>query len=429
MSEWKKYKLKEICQKITDGSHSSPQAQSDGYPMFSVKDMLEFGFDYSKCKYISLNDFLTLKQNDCVPLKGDVLVAKDGSYLKQIFVCKETKEEGILSSIAIFRPNNIVDSYFLCYLLKSPEVFNYISNNCVSGSALPRIVLKDFKEVSLRVPSRETQDKIVDILKSLDDKIEVNRRINENLEQQAQALFKSWFVDFEPFKDQPFVESELGMIPEGWRVAHYDDIIETTISGDWGKEKPEGNYIHKVACIRGCDFQDIKNGLRGKTPERYILEKNYQSKHFKDNDILVEISGGTPTVSTGRVCPVSKLLIDKFEQNIVCTNFCRLVRPKRNHGAFLYYSWIHKYNNKVMFGYENGTSGIKNFRIKDFISIEPVVIPSEEAIFEFQSLIDIYQMKMQMNGSVSQKLASLRDTLLPHLMSGELEIQDIEQSL
>ena len=154
--------------------------------------------------------------------------------------------------------------------------------------------------------------------------------------------------------------------------------------------------------------------------------KNFQTKHFKDKDILVEISGGTATVSTGRVCPVSQLLIDKFNEDIVCTNFCRLVRPKCNYGAFLYYSWLYKYNNKVMFGYENGTSGIKNFRIKDFTALEPVVIPSEKALLSFQSMIDKMQMKLQMNGSESQKLATFRDTLLPKLMSGELKVNEVE---
>ena len=249
---------------------------------------------------------------------------------------------------------------------------------------------------------------------------------NDNLEQQAQALFKSWFVDFEPFMDGEFVESEMGMIPKGWRVGVYDDIILETISGDWGKEKAEGNYTHKVACIRGCDFQDIKNGLRGKTPERFILEKNFQNKYFCDKDMLVEISGGTATVSTGRVCPVSQQLIDKYNGDVVCTNFCKLVRPKKGYGAYLYYSWFNKYNNKVMFGYENGTSGIKNFRIKDFTSIEPVVLPPLEKIQEFQNVIDFIQKQIQTRGTESQNLAQLRDTLLPRLMSGEMEVNEIE---
>ena len=212
------------------------------------------------------------------------------------------------------------------------------------------------------------------------------------------------------------------MIPQGWKVGRYNDMIESIVAGDWGKEKPEGNYIHKVACIRGCDFQDIKNGLRGKTPERYILEKNYQNKHFKDKDILVEISGGTQNVSTGRICPISQTLIDKYKKDIVCTNFCKLLRPVVNFSAYLYYSWQYKYNCKVMFGYENGTSGIKNFLIKDFISKEPVIIPTEDVVKKFQVFIDKIHLFTQTRGTESQKLSKLRDTLLPKLMSGEIKV-------
>ena len=91
------------------------------------------------------------------------------------------------------------------------------------------------------------------------------------------------------------------MIPEGWKVGRYDGIIVGTIAGGWGKEKSGGNYLYEVTCIRGCDFQDIKNGLRGNAPTRFILEKNFKNKRFVSNDILVEISGGTQTISTGRV--------------------------------------------------------------------------------------------------------------------------------
>ena len=361
---------------------------------------------------------------------GDTIMARITPCLengKHAYVSCLDKGEvayGSTEYIVIRGRKDISDNAFVYYLSHYPNFKNAAIKSMVGTSGRQRAQVDVLENLIMTLPSLGEQRVIASFLKSLDDKIEVNRKINENLEQQAQALFKSWFVDFEPFKNGEFVESELGMIPKGWRVGRYDDIIESTISGDWGKEKPEGNYTHKVACIRGCDFQDIKNGLRGKTPERFILEKNFQTKHFKDKDVLVEISGGTATVSTGRVCPVSQLLIDKFNDDIVCTNFCRLVRPRNNYGAYLYYSWLYKYNNKVMFGYENGTSGIKNFRIKDFISLEPVVIPSEEALLAFQSMIDKLQMKLQMNGSESQKLATLRDTLLPKLMSGELNVFD-----
>ena len=167
-------------------------------------------------------------------------------------------------------------------------------------------------------------------------------------------------------------------------------------------------------------------GVRGKTPERYILEKNYQAKRLIDNDVIVEISGGTSTISTGRVCLINDDLLGKYNNDIVCTNFCKVVRPIQSYGAYLYYSWKYKYDCRVMFGYENGTSGIKNFQISDFLSKEPVIIPSEYSIKEFQMIIDTLQNNIQTNGSEIMKLESLRDSLLPKLMSGELEINEID---
>ena len=394
--------------------------------MFSVKDMLEYGFDYSKCKRISEIDFNKMKSSGCVPQKGDVLVAKDGSFLKQIFVCEETMDEAILSSIAIFRPDTSkVCPEYLCYLIKSPKVYDYISKNCVSGSALPRIVLKAFKEVELDIPSLDMQKSIVARLKCIDDKIRINNRINHNLEEQAQALYKSWFVDFEPFRGGNFVNSELGMIPEGWRVGCYNDIISSTVSGDWGKDREVGNYTHKVSCIRGCDFADVSSGIRGKTPERFVLEKNFQNKRLLDKDIIVEISGGTPTVSTGRICLVSDNLLDKYSGNIVCTNFCRVIRPCSGYSSYVFYSWLDKYNSRVMFGYENGTSGIKNFQISDFMEKEPVIIPPQTVIAQFQTIVDVYQAVIQRNGNERMECETVRDALLPKLMSGELKINDL----
>lgn len=402
MEEWKEYKLGEICGIFTGKKDVNQTTQNGEYPFFSCAPN-----PYKSSEYIYDGNAIIVAGNGSFTGRVSFYKGKFDLY-QRTYACTPIIED--------------LDFDFLYYYMKTFFEPKFMGGT--RGSSIPYIVRGDLANFVVELPSLILQQRISSIFKSLDDKIDVNRRINENLEQQAQVLFKSWFVDFEPFKDQPFVESELGMIPQGWRVGRYDDIIDATISGDWGKEHPEGNYIHKVACIRGCDFQDIKNGLRGKTPERFILEKNFQAKHFKDKDILVEISGGTATVSTGRVCPVSQLLIDKFCANIVCTNFCRLVRPKNKYGAYLYYSWLYKYNNKVMFGYENGTSGIKNFRIKDFTALEPVVIPSEEAMSSFQSLVDKLQMKMQINGSESQKLATLRDTLLPRLMSGELKVQN-----
>ena len=420
MEEWKEYKYIDLCSLIGGGTPKTSESSYWGgeIPWLSVKD---FGTDR---KYVYTTEKTITKEgleNSSTKLlqKDDIIISARGTIgAMAMIVCPMAFNQSCFG----IRGNELVDKDFLYYLTKT-KIAELQKNS--HGSVFETITRDTFAKLNCNIPTLKKQKDISFILSSLDNKIEVNRRINDNLEQQAQALFKSWFVDFEPFKDGEFVESELGMIPKGWKVGRYDDIIDTTISGDWGKEHPVGNYTHQVACIRGCDFQDIKNGLRGNTPERYILEKNFQAKHFKDKDILVEISGGTATVSTGRVCPISQMLIDKYNQDIVCTNFCRLVRPKSNYGAYLYYSWLFKYNKKVMFGYENGTSGIKNFRIKDFTALEPVLIPSEDALKSFQEIIDKLQMKLQVNGSESQKLATLRNTLLPRLMSGELKVNEI----
>ena len=178
-----KYKLEDICLKITDGSHYSPSDDiSSDIPMLSVKDMEEFDFNYNNCKHISEEEYDKMLRNDCVPKLYDVLVSKDGSYLKEMFVNEKETKKAILSSIAIFRPNQeIVDPYFLCYLLKTPMILNYVKDNCVSGSALPRIILRDFKGIELEIPNLEIQKKIVKIIKNINSKIRNDNEINNNL--------------------------------------------------------------------------------------------------------------------------------------------------------------------------------------------------------------------------------------------------------
>ena len=168
-SNWTEVSLDDVCTRITDGSHYSPaDVPNAPYPMYSVKDMETYGFNSSSCKHITAEEFLKMQKNDCVPRLNDILVAKDGSYLKEIFICSEEKEEAILSSIAIFRPNTeIIMPEILLYLLKQPSVRKDVGDNYVSGSALPRIVLKDFKKYTFLLPPMEEQIKIGSMLHAI----------------------------------------------------------------------------------------------------------------------------------------------------------------------------------------------------------------------------------------------------------------------
>lgn len=182
--------LGDICSKVTDGSHFSPKDDpTSSIPMLSVKDMREFDFDLTSCKHICEDDYDKMVVNDCVPQVNDILVAKDGSYLKEIFICNKQRKLAILSSIAIFRPNTtVIHPEILLAFLKSPRVLQEVRDNYVSGSALPRIVLKDFKKLVLALPDMDTQKLIAPLFTSIREQIAVNVAQNKYLTQLRDAL-------------------------------------------------------------------------------------------------------------------------------------------------------------------------------------------------------------------------------------------------
>ncbi len=237
------------------------------------------------------------------------------------------------------------------------------------------------------------------------------------MEQQAQALFKAWFVDFEPFG---------GVMTDDWRMGTFSEIIESTLGGDWGKEAPTGNYTERVFCIRGADIPEVKAGNKGKMPTRYILPKNFSNKKLVADDIVVEISGGSPTQSTGRVAAISQSLLDRYDSGMICTNFCRAIKPCEGYSNFLYYYWQYLYDRKVFFSYENGTTGIKNLDLSGFIETEPIIIPSVQALDEFNCIVSAFYSQIFENGQENEHLATVRDTLLPKLMNGEIDVSTVQ---
>ena len=194
-SEWNTSAIANICKVVTDGSHTSPKSVSHGKYMVSVKDFTPYGFDFNGCRQISFADYEKLKSSGCVPQKGDILIGKDGArYFEDIIIYNQDEAPALLSSIAILRcdEEKVIPEY-LYYLLKTPSFKKDVKDNYGSGSAIPRIILKDFKRMKVKYPSIEKQRQIVSILHDLDAKIFNNQKVNDNLEQQAAALFSSLY--------------------------------------------------------------------------------------------------------------------------------------------------------------------------------------------------------------------------------------------
>ena len=415
--EMKKYKLENLCTKITDGSHYSPVAVESGYPMFSVKDMEEFGFSYTDVKLISEDDFQKMCENDCVPQKNDVLVAKDGSYLKEAFVCMKTKKEAILSSIAIFRPNiKLVNPYYLAYLFKTPNVYNYVTNGCVSGTALPRIVLKAFKQIEVFIPSLKQQNNVVSVLSSLDDKIALNKKINAKLEAMAKRLYDYWFVqfDFPNEEGKPYKSSDGKMeynatlkrdIPAGWEVGNLYEIADYINGLACQNYRPQDEEIF----LPVIKIKEMHEGITSDTekvsatiPEKYIIF---------DGDILFSWSATLEVmIWTGgkgglnqhifKVVPKSYFTKEYVFQQLssYIVNFQKMAEAR-----------------KTTMGHITS----------DHINQSRIVIPPKEVINAFsEKTLPIFDYQLTIQKEI-QKLTKLRDRLLPLLMNGQVEVEGI----
>ena len=205
------------------------------------------------------------------------------------------------------------------------------------------------------------------------------------------------------------------------------DYISKTIGGDWGKENSEGNNNTKVNCVRGADIPSMEYGNKGNAPVRYILEKNYKSKKLVPNNIIIEVSGGSPMQSTGRTAYITKNILDMYDSPLLCTNFCRVIEAKKNILApFVYMNLKLMYEDNIFFNWENGTTGIKNLALNDMLSNLEVKSPNENDLNSYYVLFNNIMNKIANNSNENFKLGQLRDTLLPKLMNGEIDLENIE---
>lgn len=170
---------------------------------------------------------------------------------------------------------------------------------------------------------------------------------------------------------------------------------------------------------------EIKVGNKGKIPTRYILPKNFTTKHLTAGDIVVEISGGSPTQSTGRCIAITQSLLDRYDSAMVCTNFCKTIKPKEGYSLFIYYYWKYLYNKGVFFSYENGTTGIKNLDYLSFIKTENILIPPADKVIAFDDYCKSIFNQIFANGEQNEHLSVMRDSVLPQLMSGELDASNV----
>ena len=264
-------RLEEICSLITDGSHFSPEDEGVGYPMFSVKDMTPNGFNISGCKKIGEEAYKKLVANGCKPLNDDVVVAKDGSYLKTAFVIKGNPEITLLSSIAILRPKiDLVVPEYLSYFLKSDAVYRTVSLNYITGTALKRIILKGIRKIEVDLPDIGEQEQRAQRLSKVDYLCQLRKQQLAKLDKLVKARFVEMFGDFKNnSKNWPIVKfDELAKI-DGNMTTDYEKYADYPHIGIDSIEKETG----ELKGYRTVKEDGVVSGKYIFTPQHIIYSK------------------------------------------------------------------------------------------------------------------------------------------------------------
>ena len=425
--DWKITTLGEVCQKITDGAHKSPKSVNNGKRMASVKDLTHFGVDLSNARQISKEDFDELVKQGCQPEVGDVLIAKDGnSALDTVCTVKEVLDTVLLSSVAILRPDPArLDSDFLKYYFCSPKIIDYLKSNFISGAAIPRVVLRDFRRAEIRLPNLKTQKDISKVLRGLDDKILCNNQTNQTLEAMAQAVFKSWFVDFDPVKakmrgEQPqgmdtetaslfpnkLVDSELGMIPEGWETGAISDIAVLNAKS-WTKK----NYPEEVNYV---DLANTKNGV--------IEEITHYSFSDAPSRARRVLSLGDTIIGTVRPGNRSFAYIGNGDKQLTGSTGFAVLSPKQDYwSSFIYLATT---NDDAIDRFAHLADGGAYPAIKPAVVADTeCALPCDKVANAFWKLTNSMLEKAEQNKIENNELSQLRETLLPKLLSGEIPLE------
>lgn len=226
--------------------------------------------------------------------------------------------------------------------------------------------------------------------------------LNDNLSATAATVFQQMFLNQDD-RDK-------------WPVGNFSYFIKSTVGGDWGKETPTGNYIQEVSCIRGTDIPLLNAGSISSAPTRYILPKNFLVKKIKANDLVVEISGGSPIQATGRVALVPQQVLDYRGDNLICSNFCRVVTVENNYLQYFLQYWLYLYKAGRMFDYENSSTGLKNFDFSSFVEKEPIPIPPKSFAQSFNKVVLPLYRQFFANGFEIEALKETQQHILPQIM-------------
>lgn len=400
--EWKEVDICQLCDSVSE----TYKGNASEVVLINTSDVLD-----GKClnhEYV-LNKKLK-GQFKKTFRKGDILYSEIRPANKRFcFVDFEPKDYIASTKLMVLRAHEDVDPQYLYQILRSNDTLAQLQMLAESRSGtFPQITYSELSNIMVSLPSQKAQKNIVSILSSLDRKIELNNKINADLEEMAQAIFKNWFVDFEPFKDGKFVDSELGMIPEGWKVGCLGDMGAVVC----GKTPSKSNSNYYGGDIPFIKIPDMHGNVFVESSEDRLTELGS----------LSQIKKLIPPYSLMVSCIATVGLVSINTKPSHTNQQINTVIPHNKSALFYLYQYI-KNNEELLKNMGRGGTTTLNVNTRSFSNIR-LLIPSEIALEQFHRVVEGLFKKIELNLHESRTLSTLRDTLLPRLMSGELEVPE-----
>lgn len=402
--EWKEVRLGEVCNIITGFPFPGKKYSKEGTRVVRGDNVTigNLRWDTEKDKRwkepFDKTEYYSLQANDIVIGMDGSRVGKNKARIKE-----EDLPLLLAQRVACVRHNELAEQDYLYYNIFCKNFIDYV-NSIHTGSAIPHISQKQIEDYKILLPDLETQRRIASILSSLDRKIELNNKINADLEEMAQAIFKNWFVDFEPFKDGKFVDSELGMIPEGWKVGRLTEIASYMNGLAMQKFPPENNEDS----LPVLKIKELGQGFCGTDSDRCSCNIKDECR-IHDGDVIFSWSG--------------TLLVDVW-----CGGDCGLNQhlfkvTSKDYPKWFYYYWTKHHLQEFIHIAKDKAVTLGHIK-RGHLEEAMVAIPDNDSMEKAHELFEPILSKMISLRLESSRLSLLRDTLLPRLMSGELEVPE-----
>lgn len=404
MGEWKTYRLGEICKNIIDYRGKTPAKlgadwAKSGYRVFSAKNIKTGNIvQTDSIRYVDENLYRKWMKDEIE--HGDIIITSEAPFGEVYYW---DSDEKIVLGQRLFglKINEICYPKYLYYYMTTAQFQSELKNRA-TGTTVIGLRQPELLKCTVNLPPLEEQRRIAGILGSLDDKIELNRRINANLEAQAQALFRSWFVDFEPFRDGPFVDSELGKIPQGWKVAELGDVT---------KQQTEKVGPQKTVKV-----------LSPITTGELVLSEEYFTKQVFSESITkyIIVKPNQFAYNPARI-NIGSIGRNTFEfDGCVSPVYVVFECEKGYHYFFDFFRKTDAFKQEVI---SRAIGGVRQtLGYKDFALIK-VIYPPQNVVLEFNTIYTNLLNLQNHNNIEVKNLSALRDTLLPKLMAGEIAIE------